>query len=146
MSSFYARRSQKSHKAHNLTIFFALLWSASVKAARKTFVQLTSGHLNVVALSATKLKALDEIRDIPSQKRKCYFTGTMKFTKLWKQINKIHNFYLILLFLILTVQLITIQVALLMPVMAKLRPEGNLYFFLFLTYWFSTFFGSRPPY
>ena len=39
--SFYACRSQKRKKLLNLTVFFALLGSALVKAARKMLVKLT---------------------------------------------------------------------------------------------------------
>ena len=41
MCSFYARRSQKRKKLLELTIFFALFGSASVKAVRKMLVKLT---------------------------------------------------------------------------------------------------------
>ena len=39
--SFYACRSQKCKKLLDLTVFFALLGSERVKAARKTLVKLT---------------------------------------------------------------------------------------------------------
>ena len=42
-SSFYARRSQNPIKLLNFTVFFALLGSASVKAARRTLVKLNPG-------------------------------------------------------------------------------------------------------
>ena len=41
--SFYARRSRKRKKQLELTVFFALLGSASEKAARKMLVKLTPG-------------------------------------------------------------------------------------------------------
>ena len=41
--SFYAHRSQKRKKLLDLTVFFALLGSAQVKAARKLLVKLTPG-------------------------------------------------------------------------------------------------------
>ena len=42
MSSFYACRSQKCKKLIELTLFFAVLGSVHVKAARKMLVKLTS--------------------------------------------------------------------------------------------------------
>ena len=42
MSSFYARRSQKHKELLDLSVFFALLGSVHVKAARKMLVKLTS--------------------------------------------------------------------------------------------------------
>ena len=41
--SFYARRSQNRKKQLELTVFFALLGSSSVKAASKMLVKLTPG-------------------------------------------------------------------------------------------------------
>ena len=40
-----SQRSRKRKKQLNLTVFFALLGSARLKAARKTLVKLTPGHL-----------------------------------------------------------------------------------------------------
>ena len=42
--SFYARRSRKRKKQLELTVFFALLGSASVKASSKMLVKLTRGE------------------------------------------------------------------------------------------------------
>ena len=54
-SSFYARRSQKCKKLLDLTVFFALLGSASVKAARRMLMKLTPGQGNGQKLSEQKL-------------------------------------------------------------------------------------------
>ena len=43
MCSFYACRSQKHKKLLELTLFFALLGSACIKAAHKTLMKLTQG-------------------------------------------------------------------------------------------------------
>jgi len=43
MSSFYVCRFQKCKKTDSLTVFFELLGSVHVKAARKTLMKLTSG-------------------------------------------------------------------------------------------------------
>ena len=44
-SSFYVQRSLKRKKLLNLTVFFVLLGSGCVKAARRMLVKLTPGVL-----------------------------------------------------------------------------------------------------
>ncbi len=44
MSSFYARRLKKNKKTVKLSIFFAVLGSASAKAACRTFIKLITGQ------------------------------------------------------------------------------------------------------
>ena len=51
MQSVYARRSGKRKKLLELTVFFALLGSVCVKAARKMLVKLSPAHSNVELLS-----------------------------------------------------------------------------------------------
>ena len=46
--SFYAGRSQKPKKLLNLTVFWALLGSAHLKAAHKMLVKLTPGLVDVL--------------------------------------------------------------------------------------------------
>ena len=49
--SFYVHSSQRRKKLLNLTVFFALLGSARVKAARKMLVKLTPRFLSIEFLS-----------------------------------------------------------------------------------------------
>ena len=49
--SFYTRRSQKRKKLPELTVFFALLRSVRVRAARNMLVKLTSSHVSLFFLS-----------------------------------------------------------------------------------------------
>ena len=58
MSSFYTQRSQKCNKAVlNLTVFFVLLGSLRVKAARRTLVKLTlGGHWGYLKRRQTAVK------------------------------------------------------------------------------------------
>jgi len=50
MSIFYACRSQKRKKLLDMTVFFALLGSAGVKAARRTLIKLTPDRYTQVSL------------------------------------------------------------------------------------------------
>ena len=55
-SSFYARRSRKCKKLLDLTVFFALLGSSSVKAACRMLMKLTPGfYLTNILLAAFAL-------------------------------------------------------------------------------------------
>ena len=58
MSSFYARRSGKRKKQLELTVFFALLGSASVKAARKMLVKFTPDNM-AAGFQRTNMKGED---------------------------------------------------------------------------------------
>jgi len=50
--SFYTRRSQKRKKTDDLTVFYTLLCSASVKAVRRTLMKLNPGGCGVDKVSS----------------------------------------------------------------------------------------------
>ena len=54
MCSFYARRSRKCKKLPVLTVIFALLGPASVKAAHRMLMKLTPGIQNEIILGSQR--------------------------------------------------------------------------------------------
>ena len=72
-SYFYARRSQKRKKLLNLTVFFALLGSARVKAACRMMVKLTPG-VNTTKLFLLNIKL-----------------GHLHFLQLWIDYEESHE-------------------------------------------------------
>ena len=63
--SFYARRSQKRKKLHNLTVFLALLGSASVKAAHK--------HVDEIDPRRRKVRGKKRMNELASFYLSSYF-------------------------------------------------------------------------
>jgi hypothetical protein len=67
-----------------LTVFFIILGSARVKATQRTLMTLTTGHHNIIALTASRVDADDSMRQLEKTERNCIFNDESSFLRLFK--------------------------------------------------------------